>query len=81
MVITVLFAALTPRLDLLIALSGALTTSILGLVIPAICDMIVNKDAARWVTAKNLCLIILGMGGWLVGTVVSGEDLIQSIIK
>ena len=76
-----MFAALTPRLDLLIALSGALTTSLLGLVIPAICDMIINKDVSRWVTAKNLCLIILGMGGWLVGTVVSGEDLIQSIIK
>lgn len=77
--VSVMLAALTPRLDLLISLSGALTTSLICLVIPAILDIVVNCNAPRWVQAKNWCLIVLGMATWIVGTVVSGRDLLKSI--
>ena len=64
-------AAISKRMDLLVSLNGALTTSILGLVVPAGLDLLADSDTSKWRQAKNWLLINLGVMGFLIGTIVS----------
>ena len=71
-------AAISDRMDLLVSLGGALTTSILGLVIPAGLDLLTSDNPSVLRRAKNWSLIILGVMGFLIGTIVSILSLIHA---
>ena len=50
-------ASISSRMDLLVSLSGALTTSLLGLVVPAGLDLLLSENISTWKKAKNWFLI------------------------
>ena len=77
-VITDGLAAISDRMDLLVSLGGALTTPIIGLVIPAGLDLLTSDNPSVLRRAKNWCLIILGVMGFLIGTIVSIMSLIHA---
>lgn len=70
-------ASISSRMDLLVSLSGALTTSLLGLVVPAGLDLLLSENISAWKKAKNWFLITIGVMGFLVGTTISIKQLIQ----
>ena len=80
MLFTDALAAISGRIDLVISLSGALTVSLLGLVVPASLDLLAHQKSAIKVV-KNWFLIILGVLGFTVGTLVSVTEIITSINK
>ena len=72
-------AALSNRLDLLAAFSGALTTSLLGVVIPSVMELLIEGNNSKWLSIKNYLLISVGVFAFLLGTSISVLELYQSI--
>jgi len=71
------FAAVVPRLDLFVSLTGAITTSALALIFPCILDLLVRyPNIPTWIAVKNGCMITFGVAGSVLGTVLSFKDLL-----
>jgi len=72
-------AAAIPKLDLFISLVGAVSSSTLALMAPAIIDTVTYWDSAdmtRLKMGKNLFMFMFGFVGFLTGTYVSVENII-----
>ncbi|KAJ8973666.1 hypothetical protein NQ317_016645 [Molorchus minor] len=81
-VLTVILAILIPNLGGFISLVGAVCLSMLGLIFPAIIDLVTFYDEPRsgkinWRLWKNVFLICFGLIGFATGTYVSIIDIIH----
>jgi len=71
-------AAAIPRLDLFISLIGAVSSSTLALLAPAIIDSVTHwDDISRLRLAKNVSVFLIGFVGFVAGTFVSVMNLIK----
>lgn len=82
-ILTVMIAAAIPSLGPFISLIGAVCLSTLGLMFPAIIELITYWDIPgmgrfNWRMYKNIFLIMFGIIGFLTGTYVSMLDIIDS---
>lgn len=80
---TFTLAVSIPRLGLFISLFGALCLSALGIAFPAIIEICVlwpdnDLGPCMIMLIKNLCLIVFGVLGLVVGTYVSIVDIVAS---
>ncbi|KOX68585.1 Proton-coupled amino acid transporter 1 [Melipona quadrifasciata] len=80
---TFTLAITVPRLGLFISLFGALCLSALGIAFPAIIEICVlwpERDfgPCMIMVIKNVCLIVFGLLGLVIGTYVSIVDIINS---
>lgn len=85
-IMTVIIAILVPDLEGFISLVGALCLSMLGLIFPAIIDLITFRENPglgrfNWRLWKNIFLIGFGLLGFLTGTYVSIQDIIAKAGK
>ncbi|KAL1517835.1 hypothetical protein ABEB36_001549 [Hypothenemus hampei] len=81
--VTVTLAILIPNLGGFISLVGAVCLSMLGLIFPAVIDLVTFYDEPglgkyNWRLYKNLFLIFFGLVGFLTGTYVSIKEIIDS---
>ncbi|KAJ3662455.1 hypothetical protein Zmor_006803 [Zophobas morio] len=78
-ILTVIIAILVPDLEGFISLVGALCLSMLGLIFPAIIDLITfyEKPGLKWRLPKNIFLILFGFVGFVTGTYVSIQGIIE----
>jgi len=81
--LTVVLAILIPNLGGFISLVGAVCLSMLGLIFPAIIDLVTFYEDPglgryNWRLHKNLFLIVFGLIGFLTGTYVSIIEIIDS---
>ncbi|XP_015435834.1 PREDICTED: proton-coupled amino acid transporter 1-like [Dufourea novaeangliae] len=81
--ITFTLAIAVPRLGLFISLFGALCLSALGIAFPAIIEICVlwperKFGPCMFMLLKNLCLIVFGLLGLVIGTYVSIVDIVNS---
>lgn len=81
--LTVVLAILIPNLGGFISLVGAVCLSMLGLIFPAVIDLITFYEEPglgrfNWRLYKNLFLIFFGLIGFLTGTYVSIIEIIES---
>jgi solute carrier family 36 (proton-coupled amino acid transporter) len=77
---TFLLAFFIPRIDLFISLVGAISGSMLALVIPPILDLIVFLPTAKYPKikiAKNILISLFGVYIFIAGTYVSISDIIN----
>lgn len=77
-ILTFLLAIKVPRIDLFISLVGAIASSTLALILPALLDLVAfwkstNKTFSRLL--KNLFIIIFGIYIFVSGTLVSLTDI------
>lgn len=85
---TVLMAVAIPNLGPFISLIGAVCLSTLGLMFPAIIEMVtfwneieqVGFNNWNWRLYKNLLLVGFGIIGFLTGTYVSIEEITEEMI-
>jgi len=79
--LTFALAAAIPKLDLFISLVGAVSSSTLALMAPAIFDTVTQGERCSWSRAfKNLCLFILGFFGFVTGSYVSIRNIIKYFV-
>lgn len=81
-ILTAIIAILVPDLEGLISLVGALCLSMLGLIFPAVIDLVTFYDdpgfgRLNWRLWKNILLIFFGFVGFATGTYVSIQGIIQ----
>lgn len=81
--LTVALAAAVPNLGPFISLIGAVCLSTLGLMFPAIIEIVVYWEEPglgrfNWRLWKNLLLIMFGIVGFLTGTYVSLLEIADS---
>ena len=62
-----------------ISTSGALTTSLLGVIIPSVMELLIEGNNSKWLSIKNYLLISVGVFAFLLGTSISVLELYQSI--
>lgn len=71
-------AAAIPRLDLFISLVGAVSSSTLALLAPAVIDTVTNWDTmSRFRIWKNVAVFIFGFVGFIAGTFVSVLNIVK----
>ena len=71
-------AAAIPKLDLFISLVGAVSSSTLAIMAPAVIDAVTQGGECSWIRLlKNLILFTLGFLGFLSGSYVSIRNIIQ----
>lgn len=75
-----------PNIGPFLALIGAVTLSFLGLIFPAIIQMVIyweetGKTLCQWMMIKNIMLIVFGLIGFTTGTYVCMHDIINSYFK
>lgn len=80
-ILTVILAILIPKLGAFISLVGAVCLSMLGLIFPAIIDLVTFYDDPglgkfNWRLWKNVFLICFGLIGFATGTYVSVNEII-----
>ncbi|KAK5639777.1 hypothetical protein RI129_010588 [Pyrocoelia pectoralis] len=80
---TVIIAIAIPNLGGFISLVGAVCLSTLGLIFPAIIDLVTFYEEPglgryNWRLWKNVLLIIFGVIGFVTGTYVSIREIIES---
>jgi len=79
--LTFALAAAIPKLDLFISLVGAVSSSTLAMMAPAIIDTVTQGEKCSWPRAfKNLCLFILGFLGFVTGSYVSIRNIIKYFV-
>ncbi|XP_050088890.1 proton-coupled amino acid transporter-like protein CG1139 [Anopheles aquasalis] len=71
-----------PHLGLFISLMGALCSTVMGLIFPAIISLIVaysnpNVRPGGWLLAKNIGILLLGVVGFACGTYVSIRQIMN----
>lgn len=81
-VLTVLVAVAVPNLGPFISLIGAVCVSTLGLMFPALVEIITYWESPgfgryNWRMVKNVLLIIFGIIGFLAGTYVSVLEILE----
>ncbi|XP_039287154.1 proton-coupled amino acid transporter-like protein CG1139 isoform X1 [Nilaparvata lugens] len=81
-VVTFGFAVAIPNLELFISLIGALCLSTMGLSLPAVINMLTFWDQYRGVgfilfISKNMCIILISVLGFAVGTSTSLHEIIE----
>lgn len=79
--LTVFIAIAIPDIGPFISLIGAVCLSTLGLIFPAIIELVVYWDvpglgAFKWRLWKNVFLIAFGLFGFVIGTYVSISDIL-----
>ena len=84
--ISVGLAAAVPKLELFIALIGALSSSTLALIAPPIFHTIIFWDEfdgmkGKLAIARNGFLFLFGMAGMVSGTIVSVSDILDYFIN
>ncbi|KAH9402589.1 hypothetical protein TYRP_016119 [Tyrophagus putrescentiae] len=83
-VVTYLLAVLVPKLDLIIAVVGAVTSSSIAVIIPSILHTVTFWDQRRGRLAKlrllsvNLVLFLIGITAFILGFYFSLADIIDS---
>lgn len=75
---TGVLASVIPQLDNFIALVGALSSSALALVFPAVFHSISCPDLSKIVHTKNIAIAIFGSVGGIFGTFVSIKSIIDN---
>lgn len=78
-----MLAISVPELDLFISLFGAFCLSGLGLAFPAIIQIcafwkILGSRERKIMVAKNMCLVLIGAFGLIVGTYTSIEKIVEN---
>ncbi|XP_046874617.1 proton-coupled amino acid transporter 1 [Hypomesus transpacificus] len=78
-IFTCLLAILIPELDLVISLVGSVSSSFLALIFPPILQVLTfhNEGLSPWSKLKNLIISMLGLVGFVTGTYISVEQIIQ----
>ncbi|XP_062331831.1 proton-coupled amino acid transporter 1 [Osmerus eperlanus] len=78
-IFTCLLAILIPELDLVISLVGSVSSSFLALIFPPILQVLTfhNEGLSPWSKLKNLVISMLGLVGFVAGTYVAVEQIIQ----
>eukprot|EP00095_Tigriopus_kingsejongensis_P005567 snap_masked-scaffold12_size759060-processed-gene-2.9 protein:Tk05567 transcript:snap_masked-scaffold12_size759060-processed-gene-2.9-mRNA-1 annotation:"proton-coupled amino acid transporter 4" len=75
---TFAMAAAIPKLDLFISLVGAVSSSTLALMAPPLIDVITFwPNISKFCLVKNLCIFTLGFLGFVTGTYVSLQNIIE----
>ncbi|XP_059481293.1 proton-coupled amino acid transporter-like protein CG1139 [Neocloeon triangulifer] len=73
-------AVAIPNLELFISLVGALSLSVVGIILPPIIAFATFKHQRRgWRVFKNIAIVIFGILGMITGTYVSIVDIIESL--
>eukprot|EP00092_Neocalanus_flemingeri_P025306 GFUD01027438.1.p1 GENE.GFUD01027438.1~~GFUD01027438.1.p1 ORF type:complete len:485 (+),score=100.26 GFUD01027438.1:130-1584(+) len=79
--LTFALAAAIPKLDLFISLVGAVASSTLALMAPAVIDTVTQGERCCWQRAlKNVIIFIIGFLGFIFGSYVSLRNIINYFI-
>lgn len=79
--LTFSLAAAIPKLDLFISLVGAISSSTLAMIAPAVIDTITQGEKCSWKKFfKNMFLATLGILGFLTGSYVSIRNIIKYFV-
>lgn len=83
-VLTVVLAIIIPNLGGFISLVGAVCLSMLGLIFPAVIELVTYYEDPgfgkyKWLLWKNMFLILFGLVGFVTGTYVSIEEIIAGL--
>jgi len=79
--LTFSLAAAIPKLDLFISLVGAVASSTLALMAPAVIDTVTQGERCGWQRAlKNVIIFIIGFLGFISGSYVSIRNIINYFI-
>lgn len=78
-IITCALAVLIPELDLVISLVGSVSSSFLALIFPPLLQIAVfhNEGLSPLVSLKNLLISVVGFVGFLAGTYIAIEQIIE----
>lgn len=83
-VLTVVLAIIIPNLGGFISLVGAVCLSMLGLIFPAVIELVTfyeNPGLGRynWRLWKNMFLVVFGLVGFVTGTYVSIQEIMAGL--
>ena len=79
-----LVAALVPDLSLVISLVGAVSSSMLALILPPIIHMVVFGSRSgfgrfNWILWKDLFVVLFGLVGFVTGTWASINQIVEAM--
>ncbi|KAK3756780.1 hypothetical protein RRG08_066807, partial [Elysia crispata] len=82
-ILTFLFAALVPRVDLMMSLIGAFCAGFLVFVLPIVSELLLlhgGPDGVSWTTwVKDVLILLFGVTAFLTGTYTSVRDIVVAL--